>query len=112
MGHLLPGSGAIGEEKVDSLAADIGPADRCRQSHAYLKYLAPHRLVQICQIWGMLAWDDQDVAGIDGLDIHKGHDTLILVYHAGRGLASQDLTEDTGFYSHDIYLTFLDERRL
>jgi hypothetical protein len=49
---------------------------------------------------------------IDRLDIHERRDAPILIDHAGRRLASQDLAEYTGIDNHDIYPTLPQERRL
>src|SRR3989304_1949584 len=92
--HLLAGHFAVGEEEVDPFAAQAAPAQSPGNPLSDLKDPAAVGVIELGQVGGVAARDDEGVALRDGPDVEKGDHGLIFVDKAGARFAARDAAED------------------
>jgi hypothetical protein len=92
---LLTGDVPICEEEVHPFAAYARTPDRIRQHHGHLEHVTACPSVEVSQIGGVDARHDEQVPGVDRLDVHEGHDLVVGINQAGRCFSPDDVTKHT-----------------
>src|SRR6187200_3307913 len=91
---FLHGSLAVRKKQVHAFAAHATLSNRCRETVSDAQEVGSALGIDVGQIGRVLIWNDEQVAGIDRLDIEKGGTLLIAIDDAGRQASIQDTTED------------------
>jgi hypothetical protein len=91
---LLPGYFAIGEEEVNALAPQITPVQSGSDALTNFEEMPAGFFVEGGQVRGVGDRDDEDVAGVDGLDVHEGSALFVPVDEAGRKCTHKDFAEN------------------
>ena len=99
--YFLTGGLPISQKDVHALALDPRYSEGAGQLSAYLEHMATDMWRKICQIGSVSFWYYQEMAWIDGLDVHEGTYLVVTVDDTGRCHAPHDVTENAGSGSHD-----------
>jgi hypothetical protein len=81
---LLPGCFSVGQKKVEPFAQDTGSPERRCQPLGNLEDMSPRLTIHLGQAGGVDTGNDQQVARVDRLDIHEGHNKIIGIDDACR----------------------------
>lgn len=90
---LLHRRRAVRQEQVHPLALDPAVVQRGGQALRHAEHLRPLVGPQVGQAGRVSDRDDQQVAGVDGLDVHERRADTVAVDEADFGLARQEPTE-------------------
>jgi len=96
MHHFLTSSTPVSQEQVDALAFQATASQSCIHTPGHLHQTPRGEIFQLGELGNMLAWHNQDVAGIDWMNVHEGDAQVVLVNKISRGETGEDVTEDAG----------------
>jgi hypothetical protein len=95
--NFLHGCLAIRQKEIDAFTLHAALTQRRGETPCDAEHLRAFFLFQVGEMSGVSVRDDEQVTGINRLDVHEGGTNFIPVNKAGFRLACQDFTEDTIF---------------
>ena len=84
---------AVGDEDVDPLAADAAGTDRLLHAHRDAEGVRPGVLVHVGHRRRVLLRDEQDMPGVDGMEVHEPEEPLVFEDDARLCLARDEGAE-------------------
>lgn len=96
MEHFLAGDGTIGVEEVYPLTPELAVTQRCSETLGDDEHPGRGGGVDVGEGDVVRLGDDEQVAGVDRVDVQEGIDQLVSVNKAGRCPAIHDGAEDAG----------------
>ena len=97
---ILAGRFAVGEEEVDTFAAQAGTAHGGRHALGDAKQVHAGGFVQLGQVGGVGLGDDQQVTRHHGIQVHKGQADVVLEDDTCRRLPCGNRAEDAIDHVH------------
>lgn len=94
---FLHGCLTIRQKEIDPFTLYAAPTQRRGEPPRDTKNLRPFFLFQVCEVSGMSIRHDEQVAGINRLDVQEGCTNFVPIDKAGFRDACEDFTEDTIF---------------
>lgn len=96
MKNFLMGGGAVSQKKIDPFTLQAGSPQGLRHSLRRLKYAAARCRVEVGQKGCMAVGHHQNMAGIDGMNIHEYRYNIVSINKRGLLPAAENVTEQTG----------------
>ena len=93
--NLLKSRLAISQKQVDSLTPEIASSQSAGETLRYPEHMCCSLPVKVLEPDGVAYGYDQQVAGINRLDVHESGNRFIPKNETGRLPALQDITKDT-----------------
>ena len=106
---LLPGELTVCQEEVDSVTSKISRTQRSRGALCDAKHLRTVLDIEVGEKCRMTTRHDEHMPAHDGLDVHEGHRSLVLVDDADLGLAGSQPTEQA--FGHRYSFRYCSARR-
>jgi hypothetical protein len=95
--HFLASRDAVGQEHVDALARQPGPAQRPAELMGHGEHPGAQSRVQVLQVRRVLAGNDEQMTSCQRADIQERDDQAVLVDLARFDPPSEDLAEHAWF---------------
>ena len=96
MKDFLSGSNTVGKEKIDPVATNAAAPNGRSQALTYDEHAGPNIRFNVRQVNGVRIRYNQQVPGIDGLNVHECANLLISIDDARWLSAGHNFTENAG----------------
>ena len=93
---LLSSGNTVGEKEIDALTANAAAPNGRGQALRYNEHMGSNGSFDIGQVHGVRIGHNQQVPGIDGLNVHKCANMIIMVDDACRLATRNNSAENAG----------------